>query len=97
VLLPNGTVFATGSDTLTGRGHNAIYTPPTIRTHLGTWTAGPDFPTDENAVDNFAVLLRNGNVLTRGLETAKLYMYDGARVIPGVVSPGPYLLPLRFW
>ena len=44
VLLPDGTVFASGSDKITGRGHTAIYTPPRIRTHPGTWVAGPRFP-----------------------------------------------------
>lgn len=63
VLLPNGTVFATG-----GTGHTAIYTPPVSDpTQPGTWTVGPDFPKagglQLDIADGPAALLPNGKVL----------------------------------
>lgn len=94
VLLPDGTVFATGSDTLTSKGHTAIYTPPTVRTQTGTWTAGPDFPDVDNGNDTFAVLLRNGHVLVQGLVTGKLYEFDGTQLVPELMPHGFSLLPL---
>jgi len=57
VLRPDGTVFATGSNTC-GPGHTAIY-----NSHTGTWTAGPDFPGAYGAADGPAALEPNGNVL----------------------------------
>lgn len=68
VLRPDGTVFATGSNTcgLGFPGHTAIYS-----TLTGTWTAGPDFPTVKyhgksyslNIADGPASLEINGKVL----------------------------------
>jgi len=63
LLLPDGRVFATGAS-----GHTAIYTPPNIANQPGTWTAGPDFPLDNNsklmeAKDAPGCLMPNGNVL----------------------------------
>jgi hypothetical protein len=60
VLRPDGTVFATGSDTCGpgNPGHNAIY-----NSHTGTWTAGPDFPDALNIADGPASLEPNGKVL----------------------------------
>ena len=43
VLRPDGTVFATGSNSSAGPGHTAIYTPPAILTDPGSWATGPDF------------------------------------------------------
>lgn len=72
ILRPDGTVFATGSYTSTGSGagHTAIY-----NTSTKTWTAGPDFPNGDNAGDNFAVLLPNGDVLVEGSFSS--YLWDG--------------------
>jgi hypothetical protein len=53
VLRPNGTVFATG-----GTSNTSVYNPS-----LGTWTAGPTFPTGIDVADGPAALLPNGNVL----------------------------------
>jgi len=58
ILMPDGRVFGIGAS-----GHTAIYSPST-----GTWTAGPDFPTDPSnnlmqAFDAPACLLPNGKVL----------------------------------
>jgi len=57
VLLPDGTVLATGAT-----GHNAVYNSTT-----GTWSAAPDFPKvpagQLDIADGPAALLPNGNVL----------------------------------
>lgn len=60
VLRPDGTVFATGSNTCGpgNPGHTAIY-----NTHNGTWTPGPDFPDPLNIADGPASLEINGKVL----------------------------------
>jgi hypothetical protein len=76
ILRPDGTVFATGSGSNggSGPGHTAIY-----HSAPGKWSAGPDFPNDDNAGDSFAVLLPNGNVLVLGLSGA-LYEFDGKKL-----------------
>jgi hypothetical protein len=87
MLLPDGTVFATGSGSGdgTGAGHTAIYQPST-----GTWTPGPDFPNGDDAGDSFAVLLPSGNVLVLGV-SGRLYEFDGVNLIPTVQAPGSLL------
>ncbi len=57
VLMPNGTVFATGANGC-GAGHNAVYN---VTSH--TWTAAPDFPGTFDVADGPAALETNGNVL----------------------------------
>jgi hypothetical protein len=57
LLLPNGTVFATGANSC-GPGHTAIYD-----TNTGTWTAGPDFPSNLDIADGPAALEPNGKML----------------------------------
>jgi hypothetical protein len=60
VLRPDGTVFATGSNTCGNgaSGNTAIY-----NSNTGTWTAGPDFPPNLNIADGPASLEINGDVL----------------------------------
>jgi hypothetical protein len=59
VLLPDGRVFATGSNSCPGLpGHTSIYDPT-----AGTWTPGPDFLAGNDQADAPAALLPNGNVL----------------------------------
>jgi hypothetical protein len=75
ILRPDGTVFATGSDSgFGGPGHTAIYHPSD-----GKWTVGPDFPNDDNAGDSYAVLLPNGHVLVLG-NSGSLYEWDGTNL-----------------
>jgi hypothetical protein len=94
MLRPDGTVFATGSRSTAGPGHTAIYTPPVISTDPGTWTAGPDFPGNDNAGDSFAVLLPSGNVLVLG-NSGTLYEFDGKTLTAsGQVPSGSSLLVL---
>lgn len=87
ILRPDGTVFATGSNsnTSTGAGHTAIYDTAT-----GTWTAGPDFPNGDNAGDSFAVLLPSGNVLVEGV--IRSYEWDGTKLNPTVATPGSLIV-----
>ncbi len=91
MLLPDGTVFATGSSAHPTSGHTAIYTPPAVPTDPGTWTPGPDFPHGDSPVDTGAVLLPSGNVLVLAL-SGQNYEFDGTRFIRGVVAPGGMLL-----
>ncbi len=61
VLRPDGTVFATGANGApSGSGHTSIFD-----THTGTWTPGPDFPSNRDSADGPAALLPNGNVLVQ--------------------------------
>ena len=94
VLRPDGTVFATGSQSTAGPGHTAVYTPPAIPTDPGTWTPGPDFPSNDNAGDSSAVLLPSGHVLVEG-NSGTLYEFDGQTLTPGDhVAAGSSLLVL---
>jgi Kelch motif len=84
ILRPDGTVFATGSGSNggSGAGHTAVYHPGKKSTDPGKWTAGPDFPNDDNAGDSFAALLTNGRVLVLG-HSGILYEFDGTKLTPG--------------
>jgi len=77
ILMPNGTVFATGA-THEGQttAHTAIYTPKTPGYPSGGWVAGPDFPNEDQAGDDFAALLPNGNALVEG-NSGTLYEFNG--------------------
>jgi hypothetical protein len=57
LLLPNGTVFATGANSC-GPAHTAIYNVAS-----GAWTAGPDFPGNLDIADGPAALEPNGKML----------------------------------
>jgi len=65
VLMPNGTVFATGAS-----NHTAIYTPGS------GWAAGPNFPNGDAAGDSFATLLTNGDAMVEG-NSGELYIFNG--------------------
>ena len=91
VLRPNGTVFATGSNSTAGPGHTAVYTPGTHPEDPGTWTPGPDFPNGDNAGDSFAVLLPNGNVLVLG-NAGRLYEFNGVTFTPTLSASGALLV-----
>ncbi len=57
ILRPDGSVFQSGALPLGSNiAHTAVW-------KSGTWTAGPDFQPGDDAGDEFAVLLPNGNVL----------------------------------
>jgi hypothetical protein len=83
ILLPNGTVFATGA---THQGsqtaHTSVYTPALNSNNPGTWTPGPDFPNNDQAGDEFSALLPNGHVLVEG-NSGTSYEYNGTTLTPG--------------
>ncbi|HEX4012796.1 MAG TPA: hypothetical protein VHX17_02765 [Candidatus Cybelea sp.] len=89
ILRPDGTVFATGAGTGAsgyGTGHTAIYD-----TKNGKWTAGPDFPNDDNAGDSYAMLEPSGDVLVMSIHYV-LYEYDGKSFTQVSNASGPPLL-----
>jgi hypothetical protein len=80
ILRPDGTVFADGGVVGTSKAHTDIWTPPSAGDKTGHWTAGPDFPSGEDAGDTFASLLPNGHVLAETL-SGSLYEFDGTNLI----------------
>jgi hypothetical protein len=86
ILLADGRVFCTGSYSSAGPGHTALYTPSTA-----TWAVGPDFPNGDDAGDNFAALLPNGNALVEG-SSGKLYEFDGAKLNSTLTAPGALMV-----
>src|SRR5262249_11970557 len=87
ILRPDGTVFATGSysDTGSRAEHTAIYDTKTAK-----WTVGPDFPNADNAGDDFAVLLPNGDVLVEGYNGS--YLWDGTSLTQTLSTYGCLLV-----
>jgi hypothetical protein len=74
ILRPDGTVFATGGIPQgESHGHTAVFTG-------SQWVAGPDFPSGDDAGDNFAVLLPSGNVLVQGTSGTP-YEFDGTNLV----------------
>jgi hypothetical protein len=96
LLMYDGRVFGIGAS-----GHTALYTPPTKMTDPGTWTKGPNFPTDVSvslmqAKDAPACLMPNGRVLCCAGPAAKnaadypgpthFFEFDGS-VLQAVANP----------
>jgi hypothetical protein len=82
ILRPDGTVFVTGSTPQgSNTAHTAVYTPG-IGGGIGTWAVGPDFPAGDDAGDEFAALLPNGNVLVDG-NSGSSYEFDGTNLTRG--------------
>jgi hypothetical protein len=80
ILRPDGTVFAAGGKKDgSSKSHTDIWTPPSEGDKTGHWTAGPDFPSNEDVGDCYASLLINGNVLVQAL-SGSLYEFDGANL-----------------
>lgn len=79
ILRPDGTVFAAGAiNTVPKRAyyaHTAVYVPSKTPGGVGTWHAGPNFQHNDDAGDQFAVLLPNGHVLVQ----ANVGGYDKTR------------------
>jgi hypothetical protein len=80
-LMPNGTVFATGANRCAA-GHTAIYDVAT-----GTWSAGPNFPSDLDIADGPGALLPSGNVLldsSKGIfgNGVNMFEWDGTTLNP---------------
>jgi hypothetical protein len=87
ILRPDGTVFATGSNSSTGSGagHTAIYDIATK-----SWSVGPDFPNGDNAGDSFAALLPNGDVLVEGIFAS--YLWNGVTLTQTLSTPGSLMM-----
>jgi hypothetical protein len=86
ILLADGRVFCTGSNSTAGPGHTALYTPSTA-----TWAVGPDFPNGDNAGDSFSVLLPNGNALVEA-DSGTLYEFDGTNLNPTLTVSGALMV-----
>jgi len=81
ILRPDGTVFAVGGKASGGsNAHTDIWTPPSVGDRTGHWSAGPDFPSNQDAGDTYASLLPNGNVLCQTLD-GSLFEFDGTHLI----------------
>jgi hypothetical protein len=92
MLRPDGTVFATGANSIAA-GHTSIY-----NTATGTWTPGPDFPDGLDVADGPAALLPDGNVLvgaSPGFNNpgTKFFEWDGANLNPVPATPDSHENP----
>jgi hypothetical protein len=79
VLMPNGTVFATGANS-SGAGHTSIYNIKTKK-----WKAGPNFSGTDNCSDAPASLEINGNVIVMaspgfGNTPSTFYEWNGTKL-----------------
>ena len=86
LLLPNGTVFATGAANSGAAAHTAIYTPGATPADSGTFAAGPDFLAGDDAEDTSAALLPSGHALVAVL-SGHLYEYDGSQMPVAAALP----------
>ena len=94
VRRPDGTVFATGSvPDGENTAHTAIWTPPS-KGKVGTWAAGPNFPSGDESYDSPVSILPNGNVLVLGADTGRFYEFDGTKLNATSLSGGGSLMPL---
>jgi hypothetical protein len=99
ILLPDGTVFATGAAANGAAAHSAIYTPGLTPAAPGSFRAGPDFPAGDDTADTSAALLPSGHVLIAA-DSGTFYEYDGATLtITGALPNGGgnihyFVLPL---
>ncbi len=87
LLLPDGTVFASGT-------HTAIYSPGADSQAPGSWRAGPDFPNGDSDTDTGAVVLPSGHVLLQGTANGQLYEFDGVQITAVENVKGIVLLTL---
>lgn len=92
---PDGTVFATGAKPDgESKAHTAIWTPPSAGDRTGHWTAGPDFPSSDEAFDSPVAILPNGNALAEG-SSGQLYEFNGTTLTSaGANGGGGILMPL---
>jgi hypothetical protein len=76
ILMPDGTVFATGAAANGMVAHSAIYVPGSTPADAGSFKAGPDFNPGDDASDSSAALLPSGHVLV-ATDSGNFYEYDG--------------------
>jgi hypothetical protein len=77
LLLPNGTVFATGVQVGGNPAHTAVYTPGVLPADPGSFTAGPDFGPGDDPEDASAALLPSGRALI-ATGSGRFYEFDGS-------------------
>jgi hypothetical protein len=82
VLMPDGTVFATGAS-----NHTAVYTPGS------GWAAGPNFPNGDSAGDSFITLLTNGDAMVAG-NSGELYIWNGSSLTSTDITAGSIMTVL---
>jgi hypothetical protein len=86
VMLPDGTVFATGAlDISTGTAHTCTYHPPAKLGEPGTWTDGPDIPNKNSCEDAPGALEINGKAIFMASPgvyqpPAHFYEWDGTKL-----------------
>jgi hypothetical protein len=98
LLLPDGSVFATGAAANGAPAHTALYTPGATPAAPGRFAAGPDFPAGDDAADSSAALLPSGHVLVAAV-SGRFYEYDGttlavAGTLPNDGNTAYFVLPL---
>jgi hypothetical protein len=77
LLLPDGTVFATGAEVNGSPAHTVIYTPGVLPGDPGTFTEGPDFAPGDDPADASAALLPSGHALI-ATASGLFYEFDGS-------------------
>ena len=77
LLLPDGRVFATGAAASGTVAHTVLYTPNATPAGAGSFTAGPDFGSGDDADDSSGALLPSGHVLIAAA-SGRFYEFDGA-------------------
>lgn len=92
VLMPDGSVLATGANNCGSAGHTALYD-----TVSGVWSLGPDFPSLNDMADAPAAVLPNGNVLVDtnpgwGKSPSTFYTFNAATA-SFVAIPQPPFFP----
>jgi hypothetical protein len=76
LLLPDGTVFATGAEAGASPAGTAIYTPGVLPSDPGSFAVGPDFEPGDDPADGSASLLPSGHVLI-ATSSGRFYEFDG--------------------
>jgi hypothetical protein len=86
LLLPDGTVFATGAAANGAPAHTAIYTPGPSAADPGSFATGPDFAAGDDAGDSSGALMPSGHVLIAAA-SGQFYEYaSGALSITGALT-----------
>jgi hypothetical protein len=99
LLLPDGRVFATGAAANGAVAHTVLYTPSATPAGTGSFAAGPDFASGDDADDSSGALLPSGHVLI-ATASGRFYEFDGTTMpVTGVLTNDRgntvyFLLPL---
>jgi hypothetical protein len=99
LLLPDGSVFATGALGNGAAAHTAIYTQGPAPASSGSFVAGPDLPNGDDAGDTSAALIPSGHVLLAA-SSGRFYEYESGKIMLTGALPNDsgttqyFLLPL---